>query len=67
MAFYRNRATGIIQFHPKGGIGAALNSDEVGLDGKPVKPITSLAPDKDELKAAKNLLKDNRTDKKGDQ
>lgn len=58
MAYYRNRTTGKVQFHPKSGIGDSLNSDEIEETGKPIKPRTSLAPSKDELKAAKNLLKD---------
>ena len=56
--FYRNRTTGRVQSHPQSGIGDSLNSDEIGQDGKPVKPRTSLAPSKAELKSAKALLKD---------
>lgn len=55
--FYRNRETGKVQSHPKSGIGESLNADEIGEDGKPVKPRTSLAPTTAELKAAKALLK----------
>lgn len=58
MTHYRNRETGKVFFHPKPGIGDSLNSDEIGEDGKPVKPITSLAPSKTELKAASDAMKD---------
>ena len=59
MTYYRNRATGKVSFHPKSGLGETFNADEIGEDGKPVKPRTSLAPSADELKRAKELLKDN--------
>jgi hypothetical protein len=59
MAYYRHNVTGKTQFHPKSGIGDSLNSVEIGEDGKPVKPRTSLAPSADEIKRAKALLKDN--------
>lgn len=39
MALYKNRETGIIQSHPRSGIGDSLNSDEVGEDSKPVVPL----------------------------
>ena len=35
---YKNNETGIIQFHPKSGIGASLNSTEVAEDSRPVVP-----------------------------
>ena len=57
--YYRNNQTGIIQNHPVSGIGDSLGSTEVGEDAKPVKPRTSKAPSADELKRAKNLMKDN--------
>lgn len=57
-AYYRNRETGLVQAHPVSGLGESFNSDEIGEDGKPVKPYTSLAPTADELRAAKALLKD---------
>lgn len=38
-AYYRNRETGIIQAHPVSGIGDSLNSDEVGVDAKPIVPL----------------------------
>lgn len=59
MAYYRNRTTGRVQYHPQSGIGDSLNSDEIAENGKPVKPRTSLAPSSDELRRAKDLLKDN--------
>jgi|GEM_PF-2884362 len=58
MTFYRNRETGLVQSHPKSGIGDSLNADEIGEDAKPVKPYTSLAPSRKEVKAAKGLMKD---------
>jgi len=58
MTYYRNRETGRVQFHPKSGLGETFNADEIGEDGKPVKPYTSLAPSKAELKEATQLLKD---------
>jgi hypothetical protein len=57
-AYYRNRTTGLLQSHPKSGLGEFFNSDEIGQDGKPVKPHTSLAPSKDELKRARDLMTD---------
>lgn len=54
--YYRNRTTGIIQSHPQSGIGDSLNSDEIGQDGKPLKPHTSLAPSVDEVKRARDLI-----------
>jgi hypothetical protein len=56
--YYRNRETDKIQSHPQSGLGESLNADEIGEDGKAVKPRTSLAPSKGELKAASDLLKD---------
>lgn len=56
--YYRNRETGIVSAHPTPGIGESLNADEIGEDGKAVKPYTSLAPTPEELKAARDLLKD---------
>ena len=56
--YYRNRETGRVQVHPKAGLGDTFNADEIGEDGKPVKPRTSLAPSGAELKAAKELLRD---------
>lgn len=60
--YYRNRETGIVQFHPVSGLGDDFNADEIGEDGKPVKPRTSLAPTADEIRNAKALLKDNTGD-----
>lgn len=57
MTFYRNRETGKVQFHPKSGLGETFNADEIEDTGKPVKPRTSLAPSKAELKERKGLLK----------
>lgn len=56
--FYRNRETGRIQAHPKAGIGDSLNSDEVGEDGKVLKPFVSLPITKDKIKKAKSLMVD---------
>ena len=56
--FYRNRQTGLVQSHPQSGIGKSLNAEEIGEDGKPVKPRTSLAPSKRELKEANELMRD---------
>ena len=39
MALYKNNETGIIQSHPRSGIGASLNSTEVAEDSKPVVPL----------------------------
>lgn len=36
---YKNNETGIIQYHPRSGIGASLNSTEVDEDSKPVVPL----------------------------
>lgn len=63
-AFYRNRETGIVQAHPKSGIGESLNADEIEDTGRPVKPRTSKAPTKAELKRKTDLLKDNSVDPK---
>ena len=56
--YYRNRETGKVQFHPKSGLGETFNADEIGDDGKLVKPRTSLAPTPSEIKAAKELMRD---------
>jgi hypothetical protein len=56
--YYRNRETGLVQPHPKSGIGESLNADEIGEDARPVKPRTSPAPAKAERKAAIDLTKD---------
>lgn len=58
MAYYRSKTTGRTQFHPRSGLGDTFNSIEIGEDGRPVKPYTSLAPTPDELKKANDLLKD---------
>lgn len=58
MAYYRNNTTGLVAFHPVSGIGDSLGSTEIGEDARPVKPRTSKAPTADELKRAKNLMKD---------
>lgn len=57
--YYRNNQTGIIQHHPVSGIGDALGSTEIGEDAKPVKPRTSKKPTADELKNARQLMRDN--------
>lgn len=56
--FYRNRETGIIVAHPVAGIGDSLNSDEVGEDGKALKPFVALPITPDKIKAAQELMKD---------
>ena len=53
-AYYRNRETGLVQSHPTSGLGDSLNSDEIGLDGKPVKPYIPLgASSEDAARIAK--------------
>ena len=59
MAYYRNRVTDQVSFHPVSGLGETFNAEEIADNGKPVKPRTSLAPTAQELKDAKGLLKDN--------
>ena len=58
MTYYRSLETGKVQYHPKSGLGRVFNAEEIGEDGKSVKPRTSLAPSKTEIKAAKELLRD---------
>lgn len=55
--FYRNRETGIVQAHPKSGIGNSLNSDEIGQDGKPVKPFVALPITPEKIGKAKGLMR----------
>lgn len=57
-SYYRNRETGIIQSHPQSGLGETFNSDEIGLDGKPVRPFVALPITNDKVKDAKELMKD---------
>lgn len=57
MTWYRNRETGIIQHHPVSGLGDAFNSEEVGEDGKPVKPRVPLGASKQETQRLVNLAK----------
>lgn len=57
-AYYRNRETGNIQSHPVSGLGDDFNSDEVGEDGKVVKPFVKLPITDDKIKSAKSLMKD---------
>lgn len=59
--FYRNRETGKVQAHPKSGLGEFFNSDEIGLDGKPVKPFVKHPVTKDKIKEAKSLMKGHET------
>ncbi len=66
MAYYRNRQTGKVQMHPVSGLGDTFNADEIGEDGKTIKPYTSLAPSKTELKEANELLKDKSSTPAGD-
>lgn len=58
MTYYRNRETGLTQFHPVSGLGDTFNADEIEETGKPVKPRTSLAPSQAEIKEARDLMKD---------
>ena len=55
--FYRNHVTGKIQAHPKSGLGERFNADEVGQNGKPIKPFVKTPVTKDEIKKAKSLMK----------
>lgn len=57
MTFYRNRETGIIQSHPTAGLGDSFNSDEVGEDGKPVKPFIPLGASTEETSRRIKLAK----------
>lgn len=59
MAYYRNRTTGKVQFHPVSGLGDSFNADEIEETGRAIKPRTALAPSADELRDAKKLMKDN--------
>lgn len=56
-AFYRSRVTGKVQSHPKSGLGESFNSDEIGQDGKPVKPFVALPITKEKIKDAQSLMK----------
>ena len=57
MAYYRNRETDIVQWHPQSGLGDFFNSDEIGEDGKPVKPFVTLPITPEKIKDAKSLMK----------
>jgi hypothetical protein len=57
MAYYEHNVTGKRSWHPKSGIGDSLNATEIGEDGHAVKPKTSLAPSKEELREATKALK----------
>jgi hypothetical protein len=57
MPLYKNRETGIVQFHPKGGIGDSINSDEVDETSKPVKPRAPLGTGKKEVARRRSLQK----------
>lgn len=57
LAYYEHNVTGKRSWHPKSGIGDSLNATEIGEDGKPVKPRTSLAPSPEELREAGKALK----------
>jgi hypothetical protein len=56
-AYYRNRETGIVQAHPVSGLGEFFNAEEVGLDGKPVKPVIPLGASAAEQKRLTKLAK----------
>lgn len=58
--FYRNLETGIIQSHPVAGLGDSFNAEEVGEDGKVVKPFVALPITPDKVRSAKALLNDHR-------
>lgn len=58
MTLYRNRETGIVQFHPTAGLGDSFNSDEIGEDGKPVKPFVKTPITDDKVRDAKSLMAD---------
>lgn len=57
-AFYRNRETGIVQVHPQSGLGDFFNSEEIGEDGKAVKPFIPLGASTDEARRRADLAKD---------
>lgn len=57
-AYYRNRETGQVQAHPTPGLGEFFNSDEIGEDGKIVKPFIPLGASSDEAKHLLALAKD---------
>jgi hypothetical protein len=68
----------LVQAHPTPGLGEFLNSDEIGEDGKPVKPFVPLPITQDAIKQARSLMKGHETpeattgtgsatDKEGDQ
>lgn len=59
--YYRNRETGKVQVHPKSGLGESFNSDEIGQDGKPIKPFVALPITKDKIKEAKSLMRSHET------
>lgn len=54
--YYRNRETGIVQWHPVSGLGDAFNSDEIGTDGAAVKPFVALPVTPEKVRAADKLL-----------
>ena len=60
--YYRNRETGLVQPHPTSGLGESLNSDEIGKDGKPVKPYIPLGASPEVIAERVKLLKGNPTD-----
>ena len=58
MALYRNNETGLVQRHPKSGIGTSLNSTEINEDGSPIdgsKPRVPLGSSKKTVAAARRL------------
>lgn len=61
MAYYRNRETEITQFHPVSGLGESFNSDEIGEDGKELKPRIPLGTDKAETNRRVNLASSPKT------
>lgn len=56
-AYYRNRQTGKVQAHPVSGLGESFNSDEIGVDGKPVKAYVPLGASREETARAVKLAK----------
>ena len=58
MAYYRNKSTDKIQWHPKSGLGDVFNSVEIEETGRPVKPRLPLGSSRSDLREAQNLLDD---------
>lgn len=63
--FYRNLETGKVQVHPVSGLGEFFNAEEVGEDGKAVKPFVALPITPDKVRDAKALLGDTNNKREG--